>query len=58
MSRVIFEQQIWAFLRVKVINDTISDDEVVASGVPPRYLFLYKNTFFSPRLDVLIFSVI
>ena len=23
-------------------NDTMSDDEVVASYVPPRYLFLYK----------------
>ena len=29
-----------------MINDTMSDDEVVASDVPPRYLFL----FFSPVL--------
>ena len=30
-------------------NDTISDDEVVASYVPPRYLFTFPNSglFFS-----------
>ena len=43
-SRVIFERRIWAFLRVKTkksSNDIIySDDEVVASYVPPRFFLI------------------
>ena len=47
LSRVMFERQIWPFLKVKshqvtsqTMIYTMSDDEVVASYLPPRYLFL------------------
>ena len=31
------------------INDTKSDDEVVASYIPPRYLFFYPSLFAQPN---------
>ena len=43
-SRVIFERRIWPFLRVSndiIINDTMSDDNVIASDVSPRHWFLF-----------------
>ena len=30
-----------------IINDTMSDDEVVASDVPPRYLFIHIRFLFT-----------
>ena len=32
-----------------IINDTISDDEVVTSDVPPRYLYCFPPSVGKPR---------
>ena len=40
-TRVTFEWRIDGFWKYNILNnDTISDDEVVSSYVPPRYLLL------------------
>ena len=51
-SPVIFECQIWLFLRAKSSNDivnnsTMSDDELVTSNVPPRYLLSFHDLLIS-----------
>ena len=57
-DRVIFDRRIWLFLASEksskdiINNDTESDDEVVASDVPLRYLFQQKSLLALPGLFV------